>query len=163
MFQRKRDSMAKYIAISILLIVVGYIVYLNIIANKRSKKSQEIYAYYKNILDSKLLPLGFKYQQEYEDVREKEISYKRNDLKIALCSAPPLYFNEIYATSGKKITLEERNNQLPAQIRDKLKFLNEQDKYGLVDATDFKIELLESEEAKEKFLQTLDKWLAENQ
>lgn len=58
MFQRKAGSMAKYIAISILLIVVGYIVYLNIIANKRSKKSQEIYAYYKNIVDSKLLPLG---------------------------------------------------------------------------------------------------------
>jgi len=33
----------------------------------------------------------------------------------------------------------------------------------LVDATDFTIELLESKEAKEKFLQTLDKWLAENQ
>ena len=65
--------------------------------------SKEIYANYKNILDSKLIPLGFERQQEYEDVREKEISYKHNALKITLYSAPPLSFNEKYATSGKKL------------------------------------------------------------
>jgi hypothetical protein len=126
-------------------------------------KSKDNYANYKNILDSKLIPLGFERQQEYEDVREKEISYKHNALKITLYSAPPLSFNEIYATSGKKITLEEKNNQMPPEIRNKTKYMNEQDKYKLVDALDFKIELSESEEAKAHFLQTLEKWLTENQ
>ena len=64
---------------------------------------------------------------------------------------------------AKKITAKEQNNQLPAEIRNKITFPNEQDKYKLVDARDFEIELLESEEAKAQFLRTLDKWLAENQ
>jgi hypothetical protein len=41
--------------------------------------------------------------------------------------------------------------------------MNEEDKNKLVDALDFKIELSDSEEVKVQFLQTLDKWLAENQ
>jgi hypothetical protein len=126
-------------------------------------KSKGIYANYKNILDSKLIPLGFERQQEYADVREKEISYKRKVLKITLHSEPPFSYNAIYAISGKKITSEERDNQMPPEIRNKIKYLNEQDKYNLVDALDFKIELSESEEAKAQFLETLEKWLTENQ
>jgi hypothetical protein len=126
-------------------------------------KSKGIFVKYKNILDSKLIPLGFERQQEYEDVREKEISYRHDALKITLYSAPPLSFNEIYATSGKKITLEEKNNLMPPEIRDKTKYMNEQDKHKLVDALDFKIEISESEEVETQFLQTLEKWLTENQ
>lgn len=126
-------------------------------------KSNEIYANYKNMLDSKLIPLGFERQQEYEDAREKEISYTHKALKITLYTAPPLSFNEVYATSGKKITLEEQDNKLPPEIRNKIKYMNEQDKYKLVDDLDFKIKLTESEDTKALFLQTLERWLAENQ
>jgi len=63
--------------------------------------------------------LGFERQQEYVDAREKGISYKRNLLKITLHNEPPFSYNAIYAISGKKITLEERNNQLPPEIRKK--------------------------------------------
>ena len=75
-------------------------------------KSEEIYTDYKNILDSKLIPLGFERQQENEDMREKEISYTRNSLIITVFSAPGLSSTQIWARSGRKITLEERNNQM---------------------------------------------------
>jgi FtsZ-interacting cell division protein ZipA len=126
-------------------------------------KSKGIYANYKNILDSKLIPLGFERQNEYADMREKEISYKRNALKITLHSEPPFSYNAIHAISGKKITLEEHVNQMPPEIRNKTKYMNEQDKYKLVDALDFKIEVSESEEVEAQFLQILEKWLTENQ
>lgn len=148
--------MIDYICPSIALIVFGYLVYQYIVNRKKINEAEKINADYKNILDSKLIPLGFERSQRYEDVREKEISYKRNTLEITLNSA---LFNEIYATSGKKITLEER---MPPEIRKKTKFENEQDKYRLVDALDFKIELSESEEVKTQFLRTLEKWLTEN-
>lgn len=96
-------------------------------------------------------------------VREKEIAYKRNLLEITLHTEPPVAYTAIYATSGKKITYEERVNQMPPEVRKKTKFINEQDKYTLVPALDFKIELSASEEVKVEFLQTLDNWLIENQ
>ena len=96
-------------------------------------------------------------------MREKTVPYKRNTLEITLYSAPPFFFNEIYAKSGKKITLEEKNSQMSPGTKNKIKYMNEEDKYKLVDALDFKIELSESEEVKAQFVQTLDKWLAENQ
>jgi hypothetical protein len=126
-------------------------------------KSTGIYAKYKNILDSRLIPIGFERQQEYADAREKEISYERNLLKITLHSEPPFSYNAISAISGKKITLEEHVNQMPPEIRNKAKYMNEQDKYKLVDALDFKIEISESEEVEAQFLQMLEKWLTENQ
>lgn len=126
-------------------------------------KSEKIYANYKNILESKLLPLGFERQQEYVHPRENGISYKRNVLQIFLHNEPPFSYTVISAISGKKITSEERNNQFPPEIRNKIKYLNEQDKYKLVDATDFEIVLSESEEVKAQFLQTVEKWLTENQ
>ena len=126
-------------------------------------KSEEIYSDYKKILDSKLIPLGFERQPEQEDMREKEISYTRNSLIVTLFSAPGLSSTQIQARSGKKITLEERNNQMPPEMRNKIRYMNEQDKYKLVDALDFKIDLSESEEVKAQFLVTLEKWLTENQ
>jgi hypothetical protein len=125
--------------------------------------SEQIYDDYKNILDSKLIPLGFERQQEFVHVREKEIAYKRNLLEITLHTEPPVAYTAIYATSGKKITYEEQVNQMPPEVRKKKKFINEQDKYTLVPALDFKIELSASQEAKVEFLQTLDNWLIENQ
>lgn len=126
-------------------------------------RSKGIYANYKNILDGKLIPLGFERQQEHEDMREKDVSYKKNSLIVTLYSAPGLDSNQIQARSGKKITAEERDNQMLPEMRNKIKYVNEQDKYRLVDALDFKIELSESEDAKAQFLETLDKWLTENQ
>ena len=126
-------------------------------------KSTGIYDHYKNILDGKLIPLGFERQPEIVEAREQEIAYKRNALKITLHSEPPFSSNAIYAISGKKITLEQHVNQLPPEIRNKAKFLHEADKYRLVDAVDFKIEISESEDVEARFLQTLEKWLAENQ
>ncbi len=126
-------------------------------------KSKGIYANYINILDGKLIPLGFERQQEHDDVREKEVSYKKNSLIVTLYSAPGLNSNQIQARSGKKITSEERDNQMLPEMKNKIKYMNEQDKYKLVDALDFKIELSESEEVKVQFLETLEKWLTENQ
>jgi len=144
--------------------LIGYGLGAGQLLSKLQKgKSEEIYADYKNILDSKLIPLGFERQQEYVHAREKGISYKRNVLQIFLHNEPPFSYNAISAISGKKITSEERNNQLPPEIRNKIKYLNEQDKYKLVDALDFEIVLSESEEVKAQFLRTLDKWLTENQ
>jgi hypothetical protein len=125
--------------------------------------SERIYDDYKNILDSKLIPLGFERQQEFVHVREKEIAYKRNLLEVTLHAEPPVAHTAIYATSGKKITFEEQVNQMPPEIRKKIKFSSEQDKYTLVPALDFKIELSASAEVKEEFLQILDQWLIENQ
>jgi len=155
--------MIDYICPSILLIVVGYFIYQYIIGRKATNKVEKIHSDYKDILDSKLIPLGFERQNEYADVREKEVSYKRNVLEITLHAEPPFSYNAIYAKSGKKITSEERNNQMPPEIRNKIKYMNEQDKYNLVDALDFKIELSEAEEVKTQFLKTLEKWLSENQ
>lgn len=151
--------MIDYICPSIFLIAVGYFVYQYI----QGSKIKKVYTDYKNILDSKLLPLGFARQQEHEDMREKEVAYKKNSLVVTLYSAPGLSTNEIQARSGKKITAEERDNQMLPGMSNKVKYMNEQDKSRLVDALDFKIELSESEVVKEQLLRTLDKWLSENQ
>jgi hypothetical protein len=155
--------MVDYIWPFLLLIVVGYLVFQFLILGKKTNKTREIGAMYELILDRKLIPLGFERQPEDEDMREKEVSYKRNALIVTLYSAPGLFANEIQARSGKKITLEERNNQMPPAVRNKVRYLNEQDKYQLVEALDFRIELSESEEVQAQLLETLEKWLAENQ
>jgi len=152
-----------YICPSILFVVVGYFAYRYVVERKEVNKTVKIYTDYKNILESNLIPLGFERQKEYTDVREKEVSYNRNNLKITLRTEPPFSYNAIYAISGKKITAEQKVNQMPPEIRNKIKFLKEEDKQSLVDALDFEIELSESEVVKEQFLQTLDKWLSENQ
>ena len=104
------------------------------------------------------MPLHFEHNQEYEDARERTISYKRNNLEVTLYFGPPSFINEIYAISGKKTTLGERINQMSL----KNKFGNEQNKNRLVDALDFRIELSETEVVKAQLLQALDKWLTEN-
>jgi hypothetical protein len=52
---------------------------------------------------------------------------------------------------------------MPSEIRNKTEYLSEQDKYKLVDTSDFKIELSEAEDVKAQFRQVLEKWLTENQ
>ena len=51
---------------------------------------------------------------------------------------------------------------MPAEIKNKTIFLQENDKNKLVDSADFVMELSDSEESKTNVIQTLDKWLAEN-
>lgn len=152
--------MGDYIFPFLLLIVIGYLIYQFVILDK---KTREVAAQYEKLLDNKLIPLGFERQQGEQNMREKEISYKRNSLIVTLYAASGLFSNEIQARSGKKITLEERNNQMPPEIRNKVIYFNEQDKYQLVDAWDFQIKLSESEEAKTQFLDALEKWLTETQ
>ena len=153
-------NLTEYICPSILLIFVGVMTYQFIVVTLRSKKNKKIYEDYKNILDDKLIPLNFKYDQEYEDTRERTVSYRRNQLEVTLYFGPPSFVNEIYATSGKITTLEERINQMSP--KNKNKFGNEQNKYRLVDALDFRVELSEAEDVKARLLQVLDKWLTEN-
>jgi len=154
-------DLTEYICPSILLIIVGILTYQFIVVTLRSKRNKKIFDDYKNILDGKLIPLNFECHQEYEDTRERTVSYKRNKLEVTLYFGPPSFVNEIYAISGKKTTLEERINQM--QLKNKIKFGNEQNIYRLVDALDFRIELSETEDVKARSLQTLDKWLLENQ
>ena len=151
----------EYVCPSILLIVAGYLIYQFITARMKSKQNKKIIADYKSILDNKLAPLGFERHQDYEDAREKVTSYKRNNLEITLYFGPPAFLPEVYATSGKKTTLEERIKQMSP--RNKIKFGNEQNKHQLVDALDFNIEVSEDEEAKTRLLESLDIWLSENQ
>ena len=150
--------MTEYICPSISLIFVGVVIYGYIAGTLRSKKNKIIFNKYKHILDNKLMPLHFEHNQEYEDARERTISYKRNNLEVTLYFGPPSFINEIYAISGKKTTLGERINQMSL----KNKFGNEQNKNRLVDALDFRIELSETEVVKAQLLQALDKWLTEN-
>lgn len=155
--------MVDYICPFLLFIVVGYFIYQFIVLGKKTNKTRGVAVQYEKLLDSKLIPLGFERQQGEQDMREKELSYKRDTLIVTLYSVPGLFTNEIQARSGKKITLEERNNQMSPEIRNKVRYINEQDKYQLVDALDFQIKLSESEEAKAQFLDTLEKWLTEHQ
>ena len=152
--------MTEYICPSISLIFVGVVIYGYIAGTLRSKKNKIIFNKYKHILDDKLMPLHFEHNQEYEDARERTVSYKRNNLEVTLYFGPPSFINEIYAISGKKTTLGERINQM--SLKNKNKFGNEQNKNRLVDALDFRIELSETEVVKAQLLQALDKWLTEN-
>ena len=153
--------MTEYICPSISLIFVGVVIYGYISGTLRSKKNNKIYTLYKNILDDRLIPLNFEKYQEYEDSRERTVSYRRNNLEVTLYFGPPSFVNEIYAKSGNLTTLEERIDQM--SLKKKIKFGNEQNKYRLVDTLDFRVELSEAEDVKAKLLQALDKWLEENQ
>lgn len=152
-------DLTEYICPSILLIIVGILTYQFIVVTLRSKRNKKNFDDYKNILDGKLIPLNFECHQEYEDTRERTVSYRRNELEVTLYFGPPSFVNEVYATSGNMTTLEERIDQMSL----KNKFGNEQNKYRLVDALDFRVELLEDDEVKAQLLQALDKWLKENQ
>lgn len=152
--------MTEYICPSISLIFVGVVIYGYIAGTLRSKKNKKIFDKYKHILDDKLILLHFEYFQEYEDARERVVSYKRNNLEVTLYFGPPSFVNEVYAISGKKTTLEERINQMSP--KNKAKFGNEQNKYRLVDALDFRVELSEADDVKAQLQQALDKWLTEN-
>lgn len=154
-------DLTEYICPSILLIIVGILTYQFIVVTLRSKRNKKIFDDYKNILDGKLIPLNFECHQEYEDTRERTVSYRRNELEVTLYFGPPSFVNEVYATSGNMTTLEERIDQM--SLKNKNKFGNEQNKYRLVDALDFRVELLEDDEVKAQLLQALDKWLKENQ
>jgi len=154
-------DLTEYICPSILLIIVGILTYQFIVVTLRSKRNKKNFDDYKNILDGKLIPLNFECHQEYEDTRERTVSYRRNELEVTLYFGPPSFVNEVYATSGNMTTLEERIDQM--SLKNKNKFGNEQNKYRLVDALDFRVELLEDDEVKAQLLQALDKWLKENQ
>lgn len=143
-----------------MLIFVGVITYQYIVVTLRTKKNKKIFNDYKKILGDKLIPLNFEHYQEYEDAREKTVSYKKKHLEVTLYFGPPSFVNEIYATSGKRTTLEERINQM--SLKNKNKFGNEQNKYRLVDALDFRVELSEADEVKAQLQQALNKWLTEN-
>jgi len=151
----------EYICPSISLVFVGVVIYGYIAGTLRSKKNKKIFNKYKHILDDKLIPLHFKYYQEYEDARERTVSYRQNNLEVTLYFGPPSFVNVIYAKSGNMTTLEGRINQMSP--KNKAKFGNEQNRYRLVDALDFRVELSEVDEAKAHFLETLEKWLTENQ
>ncbi|HET9907494.1 MAG TPA: hypothetical protein VFQ23_12655 [Anaerolineales bacterium] len=157
------NTIIEYTCTSIFLLVGGYLLYRYVIDRPKNNQAEKVYADYKGILDSKLIPLGFERKNEYADAREKGITYGRNNLKITLRTEHPFAYTVVHASSGKKITLEERNNGLPPEIRNKMKYINEQDKNQLVDTADFGIELSGSEEVKAQFLQTIEKWLTENQ
>jgi hypothetical protein len=148
---------------SVLLIVSGYLLYWLIRGTNKSNKANNINAEYKKILDDKLTPLDFECKQIADNPREKTISYKHGTLVVVLHFEPPFSFNQIRALSGKKITLQEHIDQMSPEIRKKATFLHESDKDKLVDTPDFSMELSESEDARIKFMQTLDNWLAENQ
>jgi len=154
--------MIDYVCPTIFLIVIGYLVYQHAVNRKKSDKAEKINADYKNILDSKLIPIGFERQQISNDAREKINSYSRDILAIILHFEPPFFSNQVYSRSGKKITLQEHINKMPAEIKNKTIFLQENDKNKLVDSADFVMELSDSEESKTNVIQTLDKWLAEN-
>ena len=152
--------MTEYICPSISLIFVGVVIYGYIAGTLRSKKNKKIFNKYKHILDDKLIPLHFEHNQKYEDARERTVSYKRNNLEVTLYFGPPSFINEIYAKSGDMMTLEERINQISP--KNKINFGNEQNKYRLVDALDFRVELSEADDVKAQLQQALDKWLTEN-
>jgi len=155
-------NIIEYICPSISLIFVGVVIYGYIAGTLRSKKNKKIFNKYKHILDDKLIPLQFEYyQEEYEDARERAVSYRRNNLEVTLYFGPPMFVNVIYAKSGNMTILEERINQMSP--KNKAKFGNEQNRYRLIDALDFRVDLSESDEAKAHSLETLEKWLAENQ
>jgi len=153
--------MTEYICPSISLIFVGVVIYGYIAGTLRSKKNKIIFNKYKHILDDKLMPLNFEHNQEYEDARERTVSYRRNNLEVTLYFGPPSFVNQIYAKSGNMTTLEERINQMSP--KNKVKFGNEQNRHRLVDALDFRVELSEVDEVKTQFLEMLEKWLTENQ
>lgn len=153
-------NMTEYVCPTILLIIAGYIGYQFIAARIISKKNKKIHLDYKSFLDNKLTPLGFEHHQDYEDAREKVTSYKRDNLEVTLYFGPPSQTHLVYATSGKKTTLEERIKQMSP--KKEIKFGNEQNKHQLVDALDFRIEVSKNEEVKAQILETLDNWLLEN-
>ena len=153
-------NITEYVCPSILLLIAGFVIYQFVTARVKSKKNKRIIADYKGILDNKLTPIGFERHQDYEDSREKVTSFKRNNLEVTLYFGPPSFIAEIYATSGKKTTLEERIKQMSPN--NKVKFGNEQNKHQLVDALDFRVVASENEDVKAQSLETLDKWLVEN-
>jgi len=152
--------MIDYICLSVSLFVIGYLVYQYAVNRKNSNKADKINAHYKDILDDKLTPLGFECRQTLNHPREIIFCYKQGTLELSLSYEPPFHSSRVYATSGRKITLQQHVDQLPSKIRNK-STVPEQEKSKLVDSFDFELELNDTTEL--KFIQTLDKWLVKNQ
>jgi hypothetical protein len=155
--------MLEFILKFLLLIVIGYWIYWLFIGQKKPSKAEKIRADYKYILDNKLPALGFGRDQIAEGSRGNIIAYKRGNLEVRLHSEPVFKFNRVEAMSGKTVTLQEHIDRLPPDMKKMITNSKDFDGTQLVTGTDFSLEVSDSEDAKRNFIETLEKWLAENQ
>lgn len=154
--------MIEYILKFILLVVVGYWIYWFLIGHKKPNGADKVRADYKNILDSKLIPLGFEYRQMANGGKENVVSYTRDYLEVILHYEPVFNYNRVEAKSGKTVTLQEHINRLPPDMKNMIMDSQGFDGTQLVTGTDFSLELSDSENAKRNFIENLDTWLVEN-
>ena len=126
----------------------------------RKKKPKVIYEEYRSLLRDKLLPLRFD-GREGSGLGNYSV-FKRESLELTLAFDLRDDATYIRAHSGKKAKYKTVLDQLPEEIRKKAVNLKEAEEF-LVDKSDISLTLSGTDEEKASVIQTLDKWLEENQ
>jgi len=139
-----------------ILLVLGVVWLFRFLRNNSG--TNQLHNEYKRILDNILLPIGFKGLKTIDNGRERITSYQKDSQEVVIQSEPSFRSNVVYLRSGKIVTLESQKNNLPPEIKNKIRNLDEIDKSSLVEGNDLELDL-DSDYVRDNFSKIIDKWL----